>query len=84
MRKDSEMDYSELIESREQGDCMNVPMREAAKQLQAENKRLKDFIKLEIDHAKKFVGISDESEKINRQGFIARARQALNPDEVAR
>lgn len=37
-----------LIQSREQGDCMDIPMREAAKQLCAENKALKETIDMAI------------------------------------
>lgn len=45
--------------------------------LQAENKRLRDFILLEIEHAEDFVEIYDEPEKINMLAFIRRAEQAL-------
>jgi hypothetical protein len=34
------MDYTELIESRKQGNCLDVPMRVAAERLQAEIKKL--------------------------------------------
>lgn len=43
----------------------------------AEIKRLKDFIKIEIDHAKAFKVLESEPEKSNTQMFINRAEEAL-------
>lgn len=42
-----------------------------------EIKRLKDFIKIEIDHAKAFKVLESEPEKSNTQMFINRAEEAL-------
>ncbi len=42
----------------------------------AENKRLKDFIELEIDHAEAFSDLPVDS-KHSMRAFIIRAKQAL-------
>lgn len=45
--------------------------------LRDENKRLRNFIECELDHARAFVGLVGEPEKDNQKGFINRCEAIL-------
>ncbi len=50
------MDFTVLIESRKRGSCSDVPMRDAAEQLQAKNEELKKALRKNIEFCEYYDG----------------------------